>query len=64
MTTWIGLQVVNRRTAVRIKILGTNIGKGMTDNLAFEALATAIAKAAIQQSGKHFITDSLSNAEA
>ena len=41
ITTWIGLQVVNRRSAVRIKNLGTNIGKGMTDDLAFEALATA-----------------------
>ena len=41
MTTWIGLQVVNRHSAVRIKNLGTNIGKGMTDDLAFEALATA-----------------------
>ena len=38
MTTWIGLQVVNRHSAVRIKNLGTNIGKGMTDDLAFEAL--------------------------
>ena len=41
MTTWMGLQVVNRHSAVRIKNLGTNIGKGMTDDLAFEALATA-----------------------
>jgi len=41
MTTWIGLQVVNRHSAVRIKNLGTNVGKGMTDDLAFEALATA-----------------------
>ena len=39
MTTWIGLQVVNRHSAVRIKNLGTNVGKGMTDDLAFEALA-------------------------
>ena len=40
MTTWIGLQVVNRHSAVRIKNPGTNAGKGMTDDLAFEALAT------------------------
>ena len=40
MTMWISLQVVNRHSAVRIKNLGTNIGKGMTDDLAFEALAT------------------------
>ena len=39
MTTWIGVQVVNRHNAVRIKNLGTNLGKGMTDDLAFEALA-------------------------
>ena len=30
---------MNRHSAVRIKNLGTNIGKGMTDDLAFEALA-------------------------
>ena len=41
MKTWIGLQVVNLHSAVRIENLGTNIGKGMTDDLAFEALATA-----------------------
>ena len=29
---------MNRHSAVRIKNLGTNIGKGMTDDLAFEAL--------------------------
>ena len=38
-TTWLGLQVVNRHSAVCIKNLGTNVGKGMTDDLAFEALA-------------------------
>lgn len=41
MTTWIGLQVVNRHSGVRIKNFGTNVGEGMTDDLAFEALATA-----------------------
>ena len=41
MTTWIGLQVVNRHSAVRIKNLGTNVGKGMTDDLAFEARANS-----------------------
>ena len=30
---------MHRYSAVRIKHLGTNIGKGMTDDLAFEALA-------------------------
>ena len=35
MTTRIGLQVVNRPGAVRIKNPGMNIGKGMTDDLAF-----------------------------
>ena len=40
MTPWIGLQVVNRHSGVRIKNPGTNVGKGMTDGLAFEALAT------------------------
>ena len=39
MTTWIGLQVVNRHSAVRIKNLGTNVGKG--HDLAFEARANS-----------------------
>jgi hypothetical protein len=39
MSTWIGLQVVNRHSAVRIKNMSTATGKGMTDDLAFEALA-------------------------
>lgn len=39
MSTWIGLQVVNRHSAVRIKNISTGTGKGMTDDLAFEALA-------------------------
>jgi hypothetical protein len=39
MTTWNGHQVVNRHSAVRIQKLGTSIGKGMSDDLAFEALA-------------------------
>ena len=39
LTTRIGLQVVHRHSAVRIKHLGANIGEDMTDDLAFEALA-------------------------
>ena len=39
MSTWIGLQVVNLHSAARIKDIGTGVGKGMTDDLAFEALA-------------------------
>ena len=39
LTTWIGLQFVNKHSAVRIKNLGTVEGKTMNDDLAFEALS-------------------------
>ncbi|MEI8341779.1 MAG: major capsid protein, partial [Verrucomicrobiota bacterium] len=38
LTTWIGLQFVNKHSAVRIKNIGTADGTTMNDNLAFEAL--------------------------
>lgn len=37
---WIGLQVVNPNSFARIKLLGTNTGKTMSDSLAYDLLAT------------------------
>jgi hypothetical protein len=37
---WIGLQVVNPNSFARIKLLGTNSGKTMSDSLAYDLLAT------------------------
>ncbi|MBA2591132.1 MAG: hypothetical protein H0U97_02275 [Gammaproteobacteria bacterium] len=46
MTTWIGLQVLNPHSTLRVANVGANAGKGMTDNLAFGALAMFTAGAA------------------
>ncbi len=37
---WIGLQVVNPNSFGRIKLLGTNSGKTMSDSLAYDLIAT------------------------
>lgn len=39
LTTWIGLQFVNKNSAVRIKNIGATAGATMNDDLAFEALS-------------------------
>lgn len=39
LTTWIGLQIVNKNSAVRIKSVGTATATTMNDDLAFEALS-------------------------
>lgn len=38
LTGWIGLQVVNKNSIARIKNVGTDSGKGMTDSLAHDLL--------------------------
>jgi len=39
LTTWLGLQFVNKNSAVRIKNLGVSNGTRMSDDFAFEALS-------------------------
>ncbi len=39
LTTWIGLQFVNKNSAVRVKNIGTANGTTFNDDLAFEALS-------------------------
>jgi hypothetical protein len=39
LPTWIGLQFVNKQSAVRVKNLGAANGTTMNDDLAFESLA-------------------------